>query len=88
MACRGAMDNLCMRTLLYFIDNPDEELAPADMRVKFGVNMRNVRRVLQPLLERGLVQRHEDGGRCRTVYRPGPKLQPLAMGGGCQAPQR
>lgn len=81
MPCAGAMDNVCMRTLLFFLDNPDEVLTGPDMRAKFGVRMRNLPRVLGPLIDRGLVAYTTGGGRVPGEFSAGPKLR--ARGAAC-----
>lgn len=77
----GSMNNVCMCTLLYFIENIDEELTAPDIRAKFGVRIGNVAVVLRPLVERQMLNHRPGVGGRAGVFSAGPKLQ--ALGARC-----
>jgi len=75
----GSMNNVCMRTLLYFIENRDEELSAPDIRAKFGLRMGNVAVVLRPLVEREVLAYRQGVGGRAGVFSAGPKLKALGV---------
>lgn len=77
MPYTSAMDGLAMRTLLFFLDNPDESLTGPDIRVKFGVRSQNLGQALGPLVERGVLSHDGGKGGRPSVFSAGPKLRPL-----------
>lgn len=88
MAYTATQNTLAMRVLLYFIDNPDEELLARDIKVKMGVRTKNVLEKLRPLIDNGVIERRPYV-RSRHCYAAGPRLLALRQGvAQCQAPQQ
>lgn len=71
---KPAFESMAARLLIYFLENPDEELNAADVRVKFGVRTGSMNTSLQGGVDLGLFGRRGGGPGRRLTYTAGPRL--------------
>ncbi len=69
------------RVLHFFAENPDEELYPNDVAIKFGVQRTSVAALLRAAVKARLLKL-EAGRGLHTLYRAGPALRTHGAGHG------
>jgi hypothetical protein len=67
-------EQFAVRVVLWFLENPEEELASGDMAIKFAYAADTVHAALRPAIAAGWLARDAHGRRVPAVFRAGPRL--------------
>ena len=80
---KPAFESVAAKLLVYFIENPDEELTTSDVRVKFGGTGNSLLGSMRGGIGMGLIHRRCGGPGRAATYSAGPRLlRSLAVGAG------
>lgn len=86
MGFQRQLEQFCVRVVLWFVENPDEELTTADVAVKFDYSAAAVHGALKQAIAAGWVQRTEHGRCLPAVYSAGPRIvAAFSRAGACTA---
>jgi hypothetical protein len=77
----GALGCVSVRAVLFFCENPDEELSTPDLGAKFGGCSKGNGQALKRAVHLGLLARSCAGRGCRATYTAGPKLRAMLAAG-------
>lgn len=78
---KALFESAAVKLLIFFMENPDEELQGSDVECKFDVRTNNLKACLQSGVDLGFFAREGGGHGKRVTYMPGPRLL-LALRGG------